>query len=98
MESHLRRAVEGDMLDVEQLGRKADVEKVRRLYKLNTVDGKGEKRRRKDGSLEGMRAVAEDMGLKGDDDQQPLAKVQETRERQELVMQILGLMALRGAV
>lgn len=70
----------------------ADVGKIRKLYKLSgagEADTKG-KRRRKDGSEEGSG------GVDG-------SKVRNTgndadRERKELEVAVLGLMALRGAV
>ncbi|KAK4696308.1 hypothetical protein P7C71_g1589, partial [Lecanoromycetidae sp. Uapishka_2] len=69
-----------------------DIPKVRKLYKLSGVaeDGSKGKRRRKDGSEEGSRddGVAE-RGEAGKD---------LGRERKELEVAVLGLMALRGAV
>ena len=69
-----------------------DVAKIRKLYKLSGVgeaDSKG-KRRRKDGSEEGSGDVGgSKAGNTGAD---------ANRERKELEVAILGLMALRGAV
>ena len=71
----------------------ADVGKIRKLYKLSGVgkaDPKG-KRRRKDGSEEGNGGVVDGgtVGSVGED---------AGRERKELEVAVLGLMALRGAV
>lgn len=70
----------------------ADIARVRKLYKLGGVgdDGNKGKRRRKDGREEGSDLVdgASDRDKDGGAE----------RERKELEVAILGLMALRGAV
>lgn len=74
----------------------ADVGKIRKLYKLSGVVGEADvkgRRRRKDGSQEGS-------GGGGGVD---VSKAGNTasdaeKERKELEVAILGLMALRGAV
>ena len=70
----------------------ADVARVRKLYKLGAVgdDGHKGKRRRKDGREEGSDLIH---GV-SDRDKDGGAE----RERKELEVAILGLMALRGAV
>lgn len=70
----------------------ADLGKIRKLYKLSGVgeaDPKG-KRRRKDGSEEGSGGAD---GVKAGNTVNDAE-----RERKELEVAILGLMALRGAV
>ena len=62
------------------------MEKIRRVYKLGGGEGKGG-RKRKDGSLEGSGSKGEDGEREGNE-----------RERKELEVAVLGLMALRGAV
>ena len=75
----------------------ADVPKIRKLYRLSggggggASDSKG-KRRRKDGSEEGSGGGGGDDGKAGNVDRGV------GREREELEVSILGLMALRGAV
>lgn len=70
-----------------------DVAKIRKIYKLGDVgqDGSKGKRRQKDGSEEGSGLISD--GLNVNDDGNAAG-----RERKELEIAILGLMALRGAV
>ena len=69
-----------------------DVAKVRKLYKLNGggEDGSKSKRRRKDGTEEGSRMGDDVVEMNGTGDV--------GKERKELEVAVLGLMALRGAV
>ena len=104
--SHLKGSVEGEALEYGEVGvgRCCDVEKVRRVYKLGggrEQSAKG-RRRRKDGGREGARQGERDVkgaetpvvSLEG----LPNGENTEVAQRKELEMQILGLMALRGAV
>ena len=70
----------------------ADVARIRKLYKLGGSgnDGGKGKRRRKDGTEEGSNSAG---GVSGKDE-----VVGEERERKELEVAVLGLMALRGQV
>ena len=74
----------------------ADVGKIRKLYRLSGVgEGEGDpkgKRRRKDGSEEGSG------GGGGGGSKVGTAGYGGERDRKELEVAILGLMALRGAV
>ena len=72
----------------------ADIARIRKLYKLGGSgdDGNKGKRRRKDGSAEG--GGSDLMNGVSDRDKGGGAE----RERKELEVAILGLMALRGAV
>ncbi|MCJ1456089.1 hypothetical protein MMC28_006447 [Mycoblastus sanguinarius] len=87
---HLATSVRGTMVEFndETLASMTDVGKVRKLYKLGGVgeDGSKGKRRRKDGSEEGSGGV------------HGAGEGDTGRERRELEVAILGLMALRGAV
>lgn len=96
---HLQEIVEGEVgiMDAERLGDLVDIEKVRRIYKLGTSDQGAKARRRKDGSLEGRRS-AKDVARSGMAEGAEQSAMQEVQdEREELEMQVLGLMALRGA-
>lgn len=84
----------------------ADVGKIRKLYKLGGgvggVDAKG-KRRRKDGSVEGSGGVGGGVGGGGGGGGEGKGEGgkegdEAERERRELEVGVLGLMALRGAV
>ncbi|KAF6237368.1 hypothetical protein HO173_004258 [Letharia columbiana] len=91
---HLTASVNGTPVEFSDatLAKMADVGKIRKLYKLSGVgeaDSKG-KRRRKDGSEEGSGGVD---GVKAGS-----TGYGAERERKELEVAILGLMALRGAV
>ncbi|KAL9103732.1 MAG: hypothetical protein Q9163_001236, partial [Psora crenata] len=97
------RVVEGTLVefDGEGVGRAGDVERVKEIYKLGgsggNVGSKG-RRSRKDGSWEGEGGSWG--GLKGMSQGIVGAEKEERREqeRKEVEMQVLGLMALRGAV
>lgn len=91
---HLATSVKGAAVEFSDatLAKMADVARIRKLYKLSGVgeaDPKS-KRRRKDGSEEGSGGA--DGGKAGD------IAGDGGRERKELEVAILGLMALRGAV
>ena len=85
VEAFLGTAVQGQEVDFteENVKVRGDVDRIRKIYKLGSND-KGSKRRRKDGSVEGTGAGH---GIEGDAE----------KERQELEVQVMGLMALRGA-
>ena len=89
---HLSLSVEGMSVTFNDgnLAPFTDEAKVRKLYRLSGAGKEGSKgkRRRKDGSEEGSAAVD---GV-GRADRDP------EKERKELEIAILGLMALRGAV
>ena len=92
---HLAASVQGTAVHFSDaaLATMADVDKIRKLYKLSGVreaDHKG-KRRRKDGSEEGSGGGG---GGEGGGDTGDGAE----EERRELEGAVLGLMALRGAV
>lgn len=102
---HLKGSVEGEVVEYgeAEVGRCCDVEKVRKVYKLGGGREQSAKgRRRKDGGSEGARQGAGD--LKGAETAMglleglPDGENIEVTQRKELEMQILGLMALRGAV
>ena len=102
---HLKEHVEAEMVEYseERLKEMCNVERVRGIYKLGPAGGKGGKgRRRKDGNLEGLCGKREgvvgssQMDLIGESD--VTSGISEAREMKELEVQILGLMALRGAV
>ncbi|KAL9074911.1 MAG: hypothetical protein Q9161_002050 [Pseudevernia consocians] len=91
---HLATTVKGTAADFSDaaLAKVGDVAKIRKLYKLSGVGEAGPKgkRRRKDGSEEGSGGIG---GSKAGD-----TGADANRERKELEVAILGLMALRGAV
>ena len=102
---HLKGSVEGEVREYGEveMGTCCDVEKVRRVYKLGGDRGQSAKgRRRKDGGSEGARLGAND--VKGAEtavgllEGLPDGENTEVTRRKELEMQVLGLMALRGAV
>lgn len=102
---HLKGSVEGQVLEYGEveMGRCCDVEKVRRVYKLGGGGGQSAKgRRRKDGGNEGARQGERDVkgaeAVAGSLEGLPDGQNIEVTQRKELEMQILGLMALRGAV
>lgn len=91
---HLSTSIKGTLVEFSDasLAKTADIARIRGLYKLGGVGeegGKG-KRRRKDGSEEGGGLV--------DGGGEKERGGGEERERKELEVGILGLMALRGAV
>ncbi len=91
--AHLDGAVEGTMgvFGEEDVGRGADVGRIRGVYRLGGGGGGGKgsgKRRRKDGGVEGSGGGGG--GGEGNGDGE--------RERRELEVNVLGLMALRGAL
>ena len=94
MSQHLSASIKGTLVQFSDanLANTADIAKIRKLYKLGGGgdDGNQRKRRRKDGSEEGNDLID---GV-GDRDKGGGAE----RERKELEVAILGLMALRGAV
>ena len=96
MSQHLSASIQGTLVEFsdETLAKTADIAKIRKLYKLGGSgdDGNKGKRRRKDGSEEGGESNPTD-GVR-DKDSDGGAE----RERKELEVAILGLMALRGAV
>ena len=94
MSQHLSTSIDGTLIAFSDasLAETADIPRIKKLYKLGGVgdDGHKGKRRRKDGSEEGSDLID---GL-NDKDKDGGAE----RERKELEVAILGLMALRGAV
>ena len=85
VEAGMKERIEGEMVQWGQAGLQnvSNVKKIEKLYKLGKNEDKGSKgRRRKDGSFEGPGTGVEQ---------------NEQTERKELEVQILGLMALRGA-
>lgn len=102
---HLKGSVEGQAVEYgeAEVGRCCDVEKVRKVYKL--VGGREQSakgRKRKDGGIEGARQGERDVkGAEttvGSFESPPPGDNTEVTQRKELEMQVLGLMALRGAV
>jgi len=91
---HLAASVIGTLVEFsdQTLAPLTDVAKVRKLYKLGGVgeDSSKGKRWRKDGSEEGSRGH--------DGVERKYAEKDIGRERKELEVAVLGLMALRGAV
>lgn len=92
MYAHLASAIQGTMVDFndQTLADITDTALVKKIYRLGKPEkgGKGG-RRRKDGELEGTGkgvVAPGEGGLEGE------------RERKELEVAALGLMALRGAV
>lgn len=87
---HLSASTQGKQVEFSDttLASLADVGKIRKLYKLGDIGENGSKgkRRRKDGTEEGSGLV------------DGVAVQDVERERKELEVAILGLMALRGAV
>ena len=80
-----------------------NIERVKGIYKLGIAVGKsGKGRRRKDGSLEGERGDRSHVNITGleliGETDEAENQEREERERKELEVQILGLMALRGAI
>ena len=94
MSQHLSASINGTLVDFSDanLANTADIARIKKLYKLGGIgaDGHKGKRRRKDGSEEGSDLID------GPDDGEKGSGVE--RERKELEVAILGLMALRGAV
>ena len=94
MSQHLSISIKGTLVEFSDanLANTVDIAKIKKLYKLGGIgdDGTKGKRRRKDGKEEGSDLLN---GLK-DTDKGGGAE----RERKELEVLILGLMALRGAV
>ena len=91
---HLAISIQGSPVDFSDasLASMVDIAKIRKLYKLGGVgesESKG-KRRRKTDSEEGVGAVNELSDERRD--------VATDKEKKELEVAILGLMALRGAV
>lgn len=91
---HLSASINGTLVEFSDLSlaNTADIARIKKLYKLGGIgdDGHKGKRRRKDGREEGSDLID---GL-NDRDKGGGAE----RERKELEVAILGLMALRGAV
>ena len=94
MSQHLSTSIKGTLIEFSdaKLANSADIAKIKKLYKLGGIgdDGKNGKRRRKDGREEGS-----DL-LNGLNDKEKGGGPE--RERKELEVAILGLVALRGAV
>ena len=94
MSQHLSTSIDGTLIEFSDanLAKTADIARIKKLYKLGGIGDGGQKgkRRRKDGSEEGSDLID---GL-NDKDKGGGAE----RERKELEVAILGLMALRGAV
>ena len=85
VEQHLSENVKGTLVDYDDmaLGSVSDIDKIRKIYKLSSKDN-GKARRRKDGTLEGALTSSASTNQSGD------------HQVNELEMQILGLMAIRG--
>ena len=97
---HLRANIQGEIEDFgdEKLRSICDVERVKAVYKLGTTVEKGAKgRRRKDGSAGAERGGQTDMKASGPEAIGAIDEA-ENGKRKELEVQILGLMALRGAM
>ena len=94
MSQHLSTSIKGTLVEFSDanLANTADIAKIKKLYKLGGIgdDGDKGKRRRKDGSEEGSHLSD------GLNDKEKGGGAE--RERKELEVAILGLMALRGAV
>ena len=94
MSQHLSTSIKGTRVEFSDanLANTADIGRIKKLYKLGGIgdDGSKGKRRRKDGREEGSDLIS---GL-NEKDKGGGAE----RERKELEVAILGLMALRGAV
>ena len=91
---HLSASINGTLVEFSDMSiaSTADIARIKKLYKLGGIgdDGNKGKRRRKDGKAEGSDLID---GLNGRDKSGGAE-----RERKELEVAILGLMALRGAV
>lgn len=85
VQQHLTSAIQGTAVEFsdENLGTLTDLARVRKIYKLNNDGGRKSKKPSKESQLSKPEAASDN--------------VDESHEKKELEVAILGVMALRGA-